>query len=382
MRNLLTGVATATLLIPAAVQAEIAISGTAFLGYYDDGYGKDGTIARSDINMSGEYQAGSDVKLGFSLDVDVIAAGKDPYAQQVSDQVELFLDDYTIYADFGVYGKLSYTTEGHCTTEETAWFDGEIYSENNTSVWNILPPNYRCVGGRSSLVAFPAYSLPANDYFKYEGHFGKFGVEVYYDPDRDFTDNPTGQTISGDDTLTVINGDEAPTAELNLSYSFPFMTVVFGATDLSDKFVRFVAPMPQYDLLLVASREWQAGDTDNPLTIGYADWSPSDLGVFKGATFLYFYDESSSDHESYVGQFKFGGDNWATNIGYDIEGDWAVEASYDINDQFRVLAGYDNGMNGSNGMDRFYGGAPDPNVGYRFAEDRGSSWEIGLEMKF
>lgn len=395
MRNLFGGLVAAALMTAGTAAAQTAppqepalsfggidFSGTVFGGYYRDGYGNNGPILRSDFNLKGEHGFDNGIKVGFSTDIDVIARGKNPYAERRKG-VRAYLDDFTIWADFGAWGKLSYTSEGHCTNEEADWFDGEFYSENNTSIWNIIPPNFRCVGGRSPLAGFPKYSLPADDYLKYEFKSGKFGLEAYYDHNQSFTDHRSGHTYSGRDAVTTLNGQMPPKFELNLSYAFDLVSVTIGGNNLGDRFIRLVKPLPDKNLLLVASREWQEFDGANPLTIFYADWQPKDMGVFRGASFLLFLDDSNPEYkESYVTQIKLGGDLWQANIAFDIEEDWAIETAYEINGKLRLLVGYDNGMRGSNGMDRFFPGAPDPNVGWRFAEDRGSSWEAGLEMKF
>ncbi|WHZ38054.1 hypothetical protein [Sagittula sp. MA-2] len=367
---------------PPLTFGEIEVSGTAFVGYSSDGYGQEGAILRSDINLKGAYDFHNGITIGFSTDIDLIAKGDNPYAVPVNGP-SAYIDDYTIWADFGQYGKLSYTTEGNCVSEDAPWIDGEIYSENNTSIWHLIAPNFRCVGGVAPLLAFPGYAIPADGYFKYEFKYDRFGLEILYDHDLSFTDHISGQTFEGDETATVFGGESPAQAQVILNYRFDFATVSVGANDLDDRFFRLIKFMPQYDLLLIGTREWRKGDEKDPLTVLLADWSPKNLGLFRGAAFEAYLDDSDPQHtESYIGQLKFGTDIWQTGFSVDSEGNWAMEAAYELSPKTRLLLGYDAGLNGSNGKDRFYSGSPDPDLGWRDALDRGPAWEFGLEYTF
>ena len=271
--------------------------------------------------------------------------------------------------DFGVYGKLSYSSVNRCNTETGPWLDGDFIRDDSDNIHVAILPRYRCVGGDQLLLATGAVSTDANDYFKYENQFGPIGLQVYYDDGLDYG------KFSGDDALAVNNpsGPERPAqSEIVLSYggSVGFVEVSFN--DLGDFHFLGIKPLPSDFSIIAMYSQMDADVSDNKLYDIGLFWAPKNLGFFKGGMLIH---EADKNNGITILRADFGNELIDASFALDDQSDFASEVSYHLSDNASILFGYDNGFDTGDGVDeRISVAAPAPG--------RGSSWELGIQFTF
>jgi opacity protein-like surface antigen len=372
MRKTTTCAAFAVLAGTTAAFADLETSGSLWLGYADDGYGNAGTIVRGDFDTTGQFQLGGNTTLEFAIGFDAI------WDEDDNPAVRAELDDYTVSLDFGTLGKLTYSTEARCSALDVFWSDGRIKSDGAHAAHLEVPPKFRCVGGGDALLNAgngTPLVVQANDYLKYENKFGAFGIEAYYDPDRDYGSQ------SGDGAETLNNwtptsrGDLPAQAELVVNYANKLGLFSLSTNDLGDYWANAVLPVPAANLAVIVGHQFKNVDGNNAGNDFIVDWKPQNLGAFKGGIAFYTMDELD---EKLLVTANFAVEKWDLGLTADSDGDFAVEAGYQIADNMKIMFGAETGFADGDGFNLDVFGPEGP----ASAPARDARFEFGLMMTF
>lgn len=385
-RTSLSGLVAMLCVVSSPASADIEVSGSATFGF-SSGYQQrgfedqpvQGAFGIVDLSLKWSQPVAAST-IGLDLDLDFGVS--DLHLPRAS-----ILDDFTLYLDTGAYGRLSFTSENRCTPLDVTFIDGDIlddgqnnfYQGGDDAVHDGLPSRMRCVGDAGS------FNTPTANYLRYTLDSSFFTFDAFWNPGGKYT---TWQGRSLPDT-PPFNSIQGATWELGGTAKTDLGQFSLSLNDLNDMLYRAVVPWRTYNLMLVASHEVQGAGGDgvkgSSRTLLSANWSPPNLGSFKGIGLSYQGLDPAgerfpfSDFDRYVIQINFGGSGWSTSIATDQDADWAVESSFDLNERLQLLVGVDSGFSDQfTGFDSVTAGR-----GANGAPPRDAvSYEVGLQVTF